>query len=460
MTGISVLIVEDEAMIRTTLRRKLDREGYDCTMAANGAEARALFKRQVWDLVLLDINLPDSSGLELLKEFRDTDAEIPVIMLTGNASVEYVVEAMKNGAYDYITKPFNLEELMISVEKTLEVTRLRREVRAARANFESSYGFDKVIGKSQMMNDVLDVAKTVAQSEAETVLILGESGTGKNLLAQAIHFNSNRAAKPFMNVTCTALTETLLESELFGHERGAFTDARTTKKGLAELAHEGTLFLDEIGDMPLGLQAKLLGFLENRSFRRVGGTRVHQVNVRIIAATNQSMEQLIAEKRFREDLYYRLNVIEITMPPLRRRPEDVPLLAEFFVDSFNRKFKKKVGGFDKSGINALCEYPWPGNVRELRNVIERAMILTKTELLGADDLPLRTRSVRPTANDDLIALPEDGVSLDTVEKELVKQALQRTRGNQTKAAKLLRISRDQLRYRMKQYELFEVGTED
>lgn len=460
MTGISVLIVEDEAMIRTTLRRKLDREGYDCTMAANGAEARALFKRQVWDLVLLDINLPDSSGLELLKEFRDTDAEIPVIMLTGNASVEYVVDAMKNGAYDYITKPFNLEELMISVEKTLEVTRLRREVRAARANFESSYGFDKVIGKSQMMNDVLDVAKTVAQSEAETVLILGESGTGKNLLAQAIHFNSNRAAKPFMNVTCTALTETLLESELFGHERGAFTDARTTKKGLAELAHEGTLFLDEIGDMPLGLQAKLLGFLENRSFRRVGGTRVHQVNVRIIAATNQSMEQLIAEKRFREDLYYRLNVIEITMPPLRKRPEDVPLLAEFFVDSFNRKFKKKVGGFDKSGINALCEYPWPGNVRELRNVIERAMILTKTELLGADDLPLRTRSVRPTANDDLIALPEDGVSLDTVEKELVKQALQRTRGNQTKAAKLLRISRDQLRYRMKQYELFEVGTED
>lgn len=460
MTGISVLIVEDEAMIRTTLRRKLDREGYDCTMAANGAEARALFKRQVWDLVLLDINLPDSSGLELLKEFRDMDAEIPVIMLTGNASVEYVVDAMKNGAYDYITKPFNLEELMISVEKTLEVTRLRREVRAARANFESSYGFDKVIGKSQMMNDVLDVAKTVAQSEAETVLILGESGTGKNLLAQAIHFNSNRAAKPFMNVTCTALTETLLESELFGHERGAFTDARTTKKGLAELAHEGTLFLDEIGDMPLGLQAKLLGFLENRSFRRVGGTRVHQVNVRIIAATNQSMEQLIAEKRFREDLYYRLNVIEITMPPLRKRPEDVPLLAEFFVDSFNRKFKKKVGGFDKSGINALCEYPWPGNVRELRNVIERAMILTKTELLGADDLPLRTRSVRPTANDDLIALPEDGVSLDTVEKELVKQALQRTRGNQTKAAKLLRISRDQLRYRMKQYELFEVGTED
>jgi len=356
------------------------------------------------------------------------------------------VTAMKRGAYDYITKPFNLEEVMLTVKKALEVTELKREVRSLRANQEN-FGFEQVIGSSERMQRELEIARTVAESEADTVLILGDSGTGKNLLARAIHNNSNRAEHPFMEVTCTALPETLLESELFGHERGAFTDARSTKKGLCEMAHRGTLFLDEIGDMPLGTQAKLLGFLESRTLRRVGGNRPIPVDLRVIAATNQNVETMIHEKKFREDLYYRLNVIEITVPSLRDRREDIPRLAHFFIDKLNRKFKKEVTGIETAAMKILQEYHWPGNVRELRNAIERAMILTRGEQLTIDDLPLRTKTSAPTvpAASGGIVLPDDGMCLEDVCNELVKQALEKTRGNQTRAARLLRISRDQLR---------------
>lgn len=456
MKPIKILIVDDEPMIRRTLMRKLQRENYHTGDAEDGSSARTLLSNDTWDLILLDINLPDDNGLELLKLIHEMDADVPVIMMTGNRSIENVVLAMKRGAYDYITKPFNLDEVMITVKKALEVTELKREVRSLRAGQES-FGFEQVIGSSERMQRELEIAKTVAESEADTVLILGDSGTGKNLLARAIHNNSSRAGNPFMEVTCTALPEQLLESELFGHERGAFTDARATKKGLCELAHRGTLFLDEIGDMPLGTQAKLLGFLESRTLRRVGGNRPIPVDLRVIAATNQNVETMIAEKRFREDLYYRLNVIEITVPALRERREDIPRLARFFIDKLNRKFKKNVTGLEASAMKVIQEYHWPGNVRELRNAIERAMILSKGDMLSATDLPLRTKTHAPVAQAGSggIVLPDEGLSLEEVANELVRQALDKTRGNQTRAARLLNISRDQLRYRMKQYHLME-----
>ncbi len=455
MEPTHILIVEDEALLRRALRRKLEKIGYQVGEAETGERATDMLRNHSWDLVLLDIHLPDADGLELLKGIHGQDHDLPVIMVTGLHATEKVVTAMKNGAHDYITKPFNLDEMAITVNKALEMNDLRREVSRFRSDARQNSGFDRLIAKSPRMAAVMEMARTISESDAETILLLGESGTGKNLLAQAIHYNSKRASRPFLEVTCTALPDQLLESELFGHERGAFTDARQGKKGLCELAHRGTLFLDEIGDMSLGTQAKLLGFLESRSFRRVGGTRRLQVDLRIITATNRKMEGLIAEKKFREDLYYRLNVLEIEIPPLRERLEDIPLLAESFVDYFNRRFNKRVRGFDKKALQVMEDYSWPGNVRELRNAIERVMILTKKDTIAASELSLRSRgnAASETSPRSLITMPDQGVSLERVERELVRQALERTKGNQTRAAKLLHISRDQLRYRMKQYEL-------
>ena len=450
---VQILVVEDETLVRKTLVRKLAKEGYSSAEAKNGTQARELLPSRLWDLVLLDIRLPDANGLDLLEEIHRHDPDLPVIMLTGNQATETVVRAMKLGATNYVTKPFNLEELAWTIKTALNVTEMQRQLRSLRFNAFKNNGFERIVGKSKILKKVIHLAEVVAESQAETVLILGESGTGKNLLARAIHSKSIRADKPFLEVTCTALSENLLESELFGHERGSFTDARSQKKGLCELAHCGSLFLDEIGDLPMPIQAKLLGFLESRKFRRVGGTRDIAVNLRVIAATNSRLDEKIRQNRFREDLYYRLNVIEITMPSLRQRPEDIPILAQFFVDNFNRKFRKQVAGIQDSAMALLNDYPWPGNVRELRNLIERAMILTTSNQLTEDDLPLKKVAVSKT-NPLPVELPEQGTDLDQIEESLVRQALKRTGGNQTKAARLLHLSRDQLRYRMKQYDLF------
>ena len=362
---------------------------------------------------------------------------------------------MRAGAYDYVTKPLNFETIIPKVEKALEVTALRRELRRIGADLKKRFGYSSIVGISPPMEHVLGMIKTVAKSEAETILLLGESGVGKNLIAQAIHYNSRRANRPFMTITCTALPETLLESELFGHEKGAFTDARQSKKGLCELADKGTLFLDEIGDMPLGLQAKLLRFLEDRTFRRIGGTVDHHVNVRIIAATNKDLKQAMLAREFREDLFYRLNVIEIAIPPMRERPEDIAALAMYFVKHFNKKFRKNVLGLDKEVLRAMQSYTWPGNVRELRNMVERAMILSKNEYLGLEDFhrDLRTEIVEQPGQDLGYRMPREGINLDEHEKELIRQALELAKGNQSKAATLLGISRNQLIYRLKKFDI-------
>jgi DNA-binding NtrC family response regulator len=365
--------------------------------------------------------------------------------------VETAVEAMKQGAYHYANKPFNLDELVLFVQKALETTALRREVRALRASRSEPYGLSRIVGESTPMQSLRAMLQRVASSPASTVLLMGESGTGKDLAAKVIHYNSSRAAKAFMNITCSALPDALLESELFGHERGAFTDARQQKAGLLESADGGTVFLDEIGEMVPALQAKLLRFLEEKAFKRVGGSADIKVDVRVIAATNRDLEEAVREGKFREDLYYRLNVMQIRIPPLREHASDIPLLVKFYLDIFNREFRKQVHGATDEAMSQLRNYRWPGNIRELRNAVERAMLLADSEWLAPEHFPMSSGSRRPAGQG--FELPDEGLSLEQVERELVVQALNRTGWNQTKAAGLLGLNRDQIRYRVEKFGL-------
>jgi len=454
MAGERILIVEDERLIRWSLRQRLEREGYRVEEAETGRAGVRKMREVGADLVLLDYRLPDRTGLEVLREIRKIDPDAVVIMITAYGTVETAVEAMKAGAFDYLSKPCNMDELVLLVGKGLERTALKRQVAQLRSQLAEQYGFDRIIGQSPQMQELFKTIKEVASSPSSTIFLRGESGTGKDLVARTIHYNSDRADKPFVNITCTALAETLLESELFGHEKGAFTDARTMKKGLLELADGGTVFLDEVGDMPPALQAKLLRFLEEKTFRRVGGTQDIHVDVRIIAATNRDIEQAIRDKQFREDLFYRLNIITIWLPPLRQRTGDIDVLANYFVEMFNREFKKNVKGLTDEARKLLNSHTWPGNVRELRNAIERAVLLTHNEYLTPEDFPLLRQQMQVNAGSPLqIRLPPSGVDIQEVEKQLVEQALKLANGNQTRAAKLLNLSRDQLRYRMEKFNL-------
>ena len=455
MTNARILVVEDDDLLRQVTAERLERAGYVVTTASRLAEAREALERQTPDVALLDIKLPDGESTELLEGLRRSD--VVCVMMTAHGTVQSAVEALRAGAVDYMEKPFSFDRLDATLNAALERTRLRREVRALRDR--TGMGRD-VVGTSPGMEKVFELARRVAPAESTTVLLEGETGTGKGMLAHLIHRLSPRHDGPFVNVTASALAETVMESELFGHEKGAFTDARTMKRGLVELAENGTLFLDEIGEMPLRLQGKLLRFIEEKRFRRVGGTRDLAVDARLIAATNRDLEKEVARGDFREDLYYRLRVFPIRLPPLRERTSDIPALVKTFIDEFNGQFGTRIRAVEPETMRLLERYPWPGNVRELRNMIERSVLLADGPVLEPEMLPreIADHGARGTtvagmagAEGPVVRLGPDGVDFESLERSLLDEALRRAEGNRTEAGRLLGMSRHQIRNRLKKY---------
>jgi len=481
MPSEKVLIVDDEKLVRWSLRQKCEEWGYNVLEAENGTAGLRVAHNESPDLVLLDVRLPDASGIEILEQLRKSNDARAVIMITADPQLEDVKTALKLGAYDFVGKPLDFDELSVAVKNALETTRLRSEVETLRGEVRRRTGPHNVIGVSQKMTELMGFVGKVAASEATTILVQGESVTGKDLVAKAIHYQSRRQDKPFVAINCSAIPETLMAAELFGHERGAFTDAKAMKKGLFEMADGGTLFLDEIGELSPLLQAKLLRVLEDQLIRRVGGVRDMQVDVRVIAASNRDLERAVRDNQFRQDLYYRLAIISIFLPPLRERKEDVLPLAEFFIDRYSRKFRKSVKGITDDTRMLFLKYDWPGNVRELKNAIERAMILEEGEILSPEYLPFpvaqqngsqtafeRTSGILSGAETQLangrslpkLSIPEGGTSLEEVERAFVEMAMAQANGNQTHAARLLDISRDALRYKLKKFGLIHVEEEE
>jgi len=455
-----ILVVDDEKMIRWSLGEALRGWGYEPIQAETASAGLAAFDADQPAAILLDINLPDGSGLEVLRQIRHRQSDAVVIMITANVLVDETIAALRGGAYDFIGKPINLEELQVAIRNGIEAKRLRKEVNLYRRERAQQFSFAQIVGESPPMREMLALAHKVAESEVSSVLLQGESGTGKDLIAKAIHYHSSRADNPFIAINCAALPSTLIESELFGYEKGAFTDAKARKEGLFEQAEAGTLFLDEIGELELSLQAKLLRVLEEGAFRRVGGLKDLPLDVRVIAASNRDLKTEGEAGRFRADLFYRLSVIQIDIPPLRDRGEDIRVLAEHYIDSFRSRLRKQIDSISPEALAGFARYHWPGNVRELRNVIERAMILEDGNEITMKYLPraliadlgLSSETEDNHHADEPVRLPASGLSLEDVEMSLVRQALEQSGGNQTKAAELLAISRDQLRYRMKKLE--------
>jgi two-component system, NtrC family, response regulator AtoC len=448
-----ILIVDDESLVRWSLRERMTKEGYEVLEAPDGQGARQVFSREPIDLALMDLRLPDADGLTLMKQLRDTQPGVPIIIITAYSSVSTAVEAIKLGAFDYVAKPFDMDELAIVVGRAMATSALQHDLSLRIREEKEKFGLRNIVGASPAIQDIINVISKLGRNPTTTILLRGESGTGKDLVARVIHYESERANKIFMNVVCTAIPDSLLESELFGHEKGAFTDAKKQKKGLFELADGGTVFLDEIGDTSPALQAKLLHVLEYKAFKRVGGSEDLHVDVRIIAATNRDLEYAMEQASFREDLYYRFNVFPILIPPLRERREDIPLLAEHFLGAFCRETRRGNIRFSTAATQKMVQYAWPGNVRELRNVVERALLLVEGDEIAGDDI-LLGRVAAGAARDKApagIVLPPEGCSLDDVEKTLVRQALERTNGNRTRAAELLGVSRDQVRYKVEKY---------
>ncbi|MDX1675622.1 MAG: sigma-54 dependent transcriptional regulator [Longimicrobiales bacterium] len=451
MASERILIVEDDDLLRQVTGERLEREGFAVTVASTVKGGRDTLAEETPDLALLDIKLPDGEGTELLEELVRTGDTV-CVMMSAHGTVQSAVDALRAGAVDFLEKPFSFDRLLATLRGALERTRLRREVRALRER--TGLGED-VVGSSPAMKEVFELVKRVAPAEATTVLLEGETGTGKGMLAQAIHRTSPRADGPFINVTCSALAETVMESELFGHEKGAFTDARTMKRGLVELADGGTLFLDEIGELSVGLQGKLLRFIEEKRFRRVGGTKDLKVDARLIAATNRDLEEEVEADRFREDLYYRLRVFPIRLPPLRERPSDIPELVKTFVEEFANQFGKRITRIDDPAMEVLKSYRWPGNVRELRNLIERSVLLADDEVLTAEMLPPTVRGESKPASELPVELGPEGVDFEELEESLLREALRRAEGNRTEAGRLLGMSRHQVRNRLNKYGIEE-----
>ena len=445
----SVLVVDDEVGARESLKLILNKE-YDVSVARNAEEAFEQMKRHSPDVILLDIILPDQDGMKVLDTIKKNNPEAIVIMVTATKTVKTAVEAMKLGAYDYITKPFDVDELRLIVGRALSTRALESEVHYLRGEVDRTFGFGEMVGKSSLLEDVFKMVRQIADSKT-TVLIMGESGTGKELVSRAIHYNSSRRDFPFVTINCAAIPETLIESELFGHEKGAFTNAIEKKLGRFEIADKGTLFLDEIGELSLTTQAKVLRFLEEREFNRVGGSKTIKVDVRLITATNKDLSQLIKTGSFREDLYYRINVVPVILPPLRERREDIPLLIDHFIRKFNKENRKNVKGVSQESLEILMNYEWPGNVRELENLIERVVTLTSHEQIQPEELPVSLLRL-PKFNGLRESILDGKISLlkgeEKFEREIIQDALRRANHVQSHAAQMLGISRRILKYKM------------
>jgi len=445
---VKILVVDDEPAQRELVSGFLARHGFEVTTARDGAEALERFRREPVDLILTDQKMPGLSGLELTQAARAVNPEVAVVLMTAYGTIEHAVAAIKAGATDYLTKPLNLDELLHRLGQVRDHQRLLGENRELRAALQERHRVEGILGESGRMQEVLSLVRRVAASDA-TVLIRGESGTGKELIAKAIHYASRRAEGPLVRVNCAALPETLLESELFGHEKGAFTGAQATRRGRFELAHGGSLFLDEIGDLPPHLQVKLLRVLQEREIERVGSSRPIPVDVRLLAATHRDLEALVKAGGFREDLYYRINVVTLAVPPLRERREDIPLLLDHFLSKFARANGKTIRGLTREARDTLLRYDYPGNVRELENLMERAVVLTRDEVIGRADLPLSVRDAEPESG-EATGLP---AAVEGLERRMIRDALARADGVQTRAAELLGISERVLRYKLRKYGL-------
>jgi DNA-binding NtrC family response regulator len=460
--GKTILIIDDEKTIRWSLAEALVASGYETVDADTASTGIARFREACPDLVLLDMKLPDGSGLDVLRAVRAEDATVPVVIMTAYAEVETAVEAMKLGAYDFIPKPYSVEKLRVSIANAMETERLKTEIAYLRAGSAGGTVFKHFIGRSAAMQEIFEKIRKIGQSKATTILITGESGSGKELVARAIHACSHDEPRPFMEINCASVPENLLESELFGYEKGAFTDAKSRKAGLVELAEGGTLFLDEIGEMGITLQSRLLRVLENKTFRRVGGVKDLTVNTRIVSATNRDLTQAIKDKQFREDLYYRLKVIPLQIPPLRERRDDIAHLVAHFIERFNRELGKQVSMPGADVMELLVRYDWPGNVRELKNVIERAMLLDAQDALLVGHLPSEIRggapvdTPAPRASSASVTSPFFPMTLRDVERIQIERTLEQTNGNKSRAAAILGISRQTLREKLKTFH----GTEE
>lgn len=444
-----ILLIDDDVNLCKVIDYQLRKNGFNVTSVNSGKEGLTHFRQQEFDIVLTDIQMPDISGIQVLKEIRRYNRQIIVIMITAHGSIENALEACRLGADDYLTKPFGQEQLLFIIEKAVRLRELQQENTQLRQELVGKYRFENMVARSSKMEDVLNMAGQVAASNA-TVLILGESGTGKELVARAIHYNSPRKEKPLVTVNCPSIPENLLESELFGHIKGAFTGAIKDRKGKFEIANGGTIFLDEIGDLREEVQAKLLRVLQEHEIEPLGGSKTIKVDVRIIAATNKNLEQLVREENFREDLYYRLSVVPITIPPLRDRKEEIPYLVDFFLNRYGKGRKFII---EQDVFSTFQQYDWPGNIRELENVIERAVVLSTDDRITPKSLPPQFFTQAVPSIDTSVTVSNEGFSLEAVEKKVILETLERTKGNRTQAAKLLKIPRHVLLYRLKKFEI-------